>query len=195
MTQRTPEATSVESSDIRRILECSETIDLIPPYKCLPPPDRQWLGEKIKRISKLFSAERIIQEGLRGEVERLRNEIREHQPDIQFSMSHKCDSPITFFEDDGTERKLVYEHGDKSVGIGEGYVPTDNKWGNLQSLLALKDKALSFSEEALGRVQQYIEQARKDKVSAVKFVVNGDTVELVESALTQIQKLREGNGA
>ena len=30
---------------------------------------------------------------------------------------------ITFYEDDGTERKLVYEVGDASVGIQGGYIP------------------------------------------------------------------------
>lgn len=36
--------------------------------------------------------------------------------------------PISFYESDGTERRLIWEYGDHSVGIQDGYTPDDNAW-------------------------------------------------------------------
>ena len=54
--QSKQENEATPSNPIRGILTMNETEDLIPPYRCLPAPDKVWLEEKIKRLSKLFSA-------------------------------------------------------------------------------------------------------------------------------------------
>ena len=87
-----------------------------------------------------------------------------------FYMSHKCDAPIKFFENDGTIRRLVYEHGDNSVGIGSGYIPDDNKWEEQSALLDELGKELQYwvdrhpgeniSREALTKLQAWREEKK-----------------------------------
>ncbi len=46
--------------NIRAILKMEETVDLAPPYRCVPVGSKEWFDEKEKRIQKLILEERRI---------------------------------------------------------------------------------------------------------------------------------------
>lgn len=76
------------------------------------------------------------------------NDLRKQIIDLQLYADNLLmpEKEIVFYENDGTERRLIYDEGDPSVGIGSGYVPDDDCWIDRNEMVALKDVGPSLEE-------------------------------------------------
>ena len=74
---------------------------------------------------------------LRDELEAYKRGDHPDQIHREEEMAAKNFDPIEFMESDGTERKLMYDRGDPSVGIAPGWQPDDNLVEDLRK----RDKA------------------------------------------------------
>lgn len=141
----------------------------------------QALAQKEKEVESMhwFKEARKLKDDLaqkEKECEELKNAVRYAHPDHENItdfveaikwlgrewMSEIMRGPekeIVFYEEDGTERKLIWEAGDSSVGIQDGYVPDDNYCSDLQEKIkGLEKKLRANRRKHISEVAVYIIQ-------------------------------------
>lgn len=97
---------TTETNPARMLLEGSETVDIIPPYRCLPPPNKEWLEEKVKRIGKVIAAKDAEIEKLKKELARIRRVaevLRDSDEETTSSMDYNIAGKIMLQVLDGCD--------------------------------------------------------------------------------------------
>ena len=146
--------------------------------------------EMLKQVKELLDSKDAIIRTLRGELQAEKGAFQLAFEDIgklEKQLKEK-ELRIKELENEGGSLKA----DEVTLAFFRKYLNEPN--GNLETLCRKAQELRSLCArmgKALHRVGEYIKQAREDKDYKVQFTLNGDTVQMVDEALAEVEKVEK----